>query len=108
MTCISAWCLVRRSSGGICSFNAAWHFPGKFARVHSTIGSYTSSQWRPEQKQEGGNVYPFKVRKEPKRNIRVWLSDGADDLDGQVWAVPLASIFPGGGDARGARRLRST
>jgi len=32
------------SSGAICSFNVAWHFPERFARVHSTIGSYTSIQ----------------------------------------------------------------
>jgi enterochelin esterase family protein len=60
--------------------------------VHSTIGSYTSIQWRPEQKQEGGNVYPFKVRKEPKRNIRVWLSDGAGDLENDHGSWPLQNI----------------
>ncbi len=81
-----------RSSGGICSFNAAWHFPDKFARVHSTIGSYASIQWRPGEKQEGGNVYPFKVRKEPKRNIRVWLSDGAGDLENTHGSWPLQNI----------------
>lgn len=81
-----------RSSGGICSFNAAWFFPGKFARVHSTIGSYTSIQWRPGEKQEGGNVYPFKVRKEPRRNIRIWLSDGADDLENDHGSWPLQNI----------------
>jgi enterochelin esterase family protein len=81
-----------RSSGGICSFNAAWHFPGKFARVHSTIGSYTSIQWRPNEKLEGGNVYPFKVRKEPKRNIRVWLSDGSEDLENNHGSWPLQNI----------------
>src|SRR3954453_244900 len=63
------------SSGGICAFNAAWIMPEKFARVHSTVGSFTSIQWRPQEKLEGGNVYPFKVRKEAKRNIRVWSSD---------------------------------
>lgn len=81
-----------RSSGGICSFNAAWHFPDQFARVHSTIGSYTSIQWRPDEKLEGGNVYPFKVRKEPKRNIRVWLSDGSDDLENSHGSWPLQNI----------------
>lgn len=80
------------SSGAICAFNVAWQFPEKFARVHSTIGSYTSIQWRPEQKQEGGNVYPFKVRKEAKRNIRVWLSDGAEDLENDHGSWPLQNI----------------
>ncbi|BDC49892.1 hypothetical protein F183_A22080 [Bryobacterales bacterium F-183] len=80
------------SSGAICAFNAAWFMPEKFARVHSTIGSYTSIQWRPQEKLEGGNVYPFKVRKEPKRNIRVWLSDGADDLENNHGSWPLQNI----------------
>ncbi|WP_321476663.1 alpha/beta hydrolase-fold protein [uncultured Paludibaculum sp.] len=80
------------SSGGICSFNVAWFVPDKFARVHSTIGSYTSIQWRPQEKLEGGNVYPFKVRKEEKRNIRVWMSDGADDLENAHGSWPLQNI----------------
>ena len=41
---------------------------------------------------EGGNVYPFKVRKEPRRNIRVWLSDGADDLENDHGSWPLQNI----------------
>ena len=66
--------------------------PDKFARVHSTIGSYTSIQWRPEEKLDGGNVYPFMVRKMPKRNIRVWMSDGTDDLENNHGSWPLQNI----------------
>ena len=80
------------SSGGICSFNVAWYQPAKFARVHSTIGSYTSIQWRPEDKLDGGNVYPNMVRKQPKRNIRVWMSDGADDIENDFGSWPLQNI----------------
>ena len=80
------------SSGAICAFNTAWFRPEKFARVHSTIGSYTSIQWHPEDHLDGGNVYPFKVRKEPKRNIRVWMSDGADDLENNHGSWPLQNI----------------
>lgn len=80
------------SSGAICAFNTAWFMPETFARVHSTVGSYTSIQWHPEEKLEGGNVYPFKVRKEPKRNIRVWMSDGADDLENNHGSWPLQNI----------------
>ncbi len=80
------------SSGGICAFNAAWLMPEKFARVHSTVGSFTSIQWHPEEKLEGGNVYPFKVRKEPKRNIRVWMSDGSDDLENTHGSWPMQNI----------------
>jgi enterochelin esterase family protein len=80
------------SSGGICAFNAAWIMPDTFARVHSTVGSFTSIQWRPQDKLEGGNVYPFKVRKEPKRNIRVWMSDGNDDLENNHGSWPMQNI----------------
>jgi Putative esterase len=80
------------SSGGICAFNMAWLMPDKFSRVHSAVGSFTSIQWRPQEKLEGGNVYPFKVRKEPKRNIRVWMSDGADDLENNHGSWPMQNI----------------
>jgi enterochelin esterase family protein len=80
------------SSGGICAFNVAWLMPDKFSRVHSAVGSFTSIQWRPEEKVEGGNVYPFKVRKEPKRNIRVWMSDGSDDLENDHGSWPMQNI----------------
>jgi enterochelin esterase family protein len=80
------------SSGGICAFNAAWLMPEKFGRVHSAVGSFTSIQWRPQEKQEGGNVYPFKVRKEPKRNIRIWMSDGNDDLENEHGSWPMQNI----------------
>src|ERR1700690_1096447 len=33
------------SSGGICSFNAAWQMPDQFSRVITWIGSFTSIQW---------------------------------------------------------------
>ena len=80
------------SSGGICAFNVAWLMPDKFSRVHSAVGSFTSIQWHPEEKVEGGNVYPFKVRKEPKRNIRVWMSDGSDDLENDHGSWPMQNI----------------
>jgi enterochelin esterase family protein len=80
------------SSGGICAFNAAWFFPEKFSRVHSWVGSFASIQWHPEEKLDGGNIYPFKVRKEPKRNIRVWMSDGYDDLENDHGSWPLQNI----------------
>jgi enterochelin esterase family protein len=79
------------SSGGICAFNAAWHMPGEFSRVLSRIGSFTSIQWQPGVV-EGGNVYPNKVRKEPKRNIRVWLQDGAGDLENNHGSWPLQNL----------------
>lgn len=79
------------SSGGICSFNAAWFMPGEFSRVLSRIGSFTGIQWHPGEI-DGGNVYPFKIRKEPKRNIRVWLQDGYNDLENNFGSWPLQNI----------------
>jgi enterochelin esterase-like enzyme len=84
--------IAGESSGGICAFNVAWLIPDKFSRVHSAVGSFTSIQWRPQEKLEGGNVYPFKVRKEPKRNIRVWMSDGHDDLENEHGSWPMQNI----------------
>jgi enterochelin esterase family protein len=84
--------IAGESSGGICSLNSAWFNPDKFARVHSTIGSYTSIQWHPEEKLDGGNLYPFMVRKQPKRNIRIWMSDGTDDLENDHGSWPLQNI----------------
>jgi enterochelin esterase-like enzyme len=79
------------SSGGICSFTVAWHQPDQFSRVLSRIGSFTSIQWHPGEL-DGGNVYPFAIRKQPKRNIRVWLQDGSEDLENQFGSWPLQNI----------------
>jgi enterochelin esterase family protein len=79
------------SSGGICAFNAAWWRPEEFARVYSRIGSFTSIQWKPGEL-DGGNIFPFAVRKQPKRNIRVYLSDGAEDLENRHGSWPLQNI----------------
>ncbi len=86
-----------QSSGGICAFNVAWHQSDQFSRVLSRIGSFTSIQWKfgqpdPKENLEGGHAYPFKVRKEPKRNIRVWLDDGANDLENDHGSWPLQNI----------------
>lgn len=84
--------IAGESSGGICAFNAAWLMPDRFARVHSAVGSFTSIQWRSKENVDGGNVYPFMVRKEPKRNIRVWMSDGSDDLENNHGSWPMQNI----------------
>lgn len=70
------------SSGGICSFNAAWQMPDQFSRVISWIGSFTSIQWKEDPGvPDGGQDYPEKVLHEAHRNLRVWLQDGAEDLE---------------------------
>lgn len=83
--------IAGNSSGGICAFNAAWQMPKEFSRVLSRIGSFTSIQWQPG-KLDGGNVYPFKIRKEPKRDIRVWLQDGSGDLENNHGSWPLQNV----------------
>ncbi len=80
------------SSGGICAFNAAWYMPEQFSRVFSRIGSFTSIQWHPGEL-EGGDIYPFKIRKEKnKRDIRVWLQDGSEDLENEHGSWPLQNL----------------
>ena len=70
------------SSGGICSFNAAWQMPDQFSRVITWVGSFTALQWKEDPANpDGGQDYPDKVLREPKRNIRVWMQDGSDDLE---------------------------
>lgn len=89
--------IAGESSGAVCAFTAAWFFPDKFSRVHSTIGTYTSIQWKygnanAADNLDGGNIYPFAIRKQDKRNIRVWLSDGQNDLENTHGSWPLQNI----------------
>jgi enterochelin esterase-like enzyme len=82
------------SSGGICSFNAAWQMPDYFSRVISWIGSFTSIQWKENPANpEGGQDYPEKILREPKRNVRVWLQDGANDMENVKYGSwPMANV----------------
>lgn len=80
------------SSGAICAFNVAWYHTDSFSRVLSHIGSYTALQWRPEEGLDGGYIVSHKVGREEKKNIRVWLSDGADDGESRVGSWPLSNI----------------
>ena len=61
------------SSGGICAFTAAWHRPDYFHKVLSHIGSFTNIR--------GGHNYPSMIRMNAKKNIKVFLQDGSNDLD---------------------------
>ncbi len=82
------------SSGGICSFNSAWQMPDQFSRVISWIGSFTAIQWKEDPAvPDGGQDYPEKLLREPKRNLRVWLQDGANDQENDRYGSwPLANI----------------
>jgi len=83
--------IAGESSGAICAFNVAWWHNDHFTRVLSRIGSYTSIQWKPWTK-EGGNIFPFLVRKSDRKNIRIWMSDGHNDLENNHGSWPLQNI----------------
>src|SRR4029077_16219653 len=55
------------SSGGICSFNAAWQMPEQFSRVISWIGSFEGIQWKEDPANPDGRPdYPKKTLPHPK------------------------------------------
>lgn len=63
------------SSGGICAFTAAWERPDYFSKVMSHFGSFTNIR--------GGHNYEAMIRKTPKKNIKVYLQDGSNDLNNE-------------------------
>lgn len=71
------------SSGGICAFTVAWERPDAFRKVLSHVGSFTNIR--------GGHVYPALIRKTERKPIRVFLQDGANDLDNLHGNWPLAN-----------------
>jgi len=84
-------CVAGLSSGGICSFTVAWNRPDKFGLVMSWIGSFTNIASGGSDR-EGGHNYPALIRKTEKKPIRVFLQDGANDLDnvhGNWWLSNL-------------------
>ncbi len=79
------------SSGGICAFTVAWERPNEFSKVLSWIGSFTNIANGPTMR-EGGHNYEALVRKTmPRKPIRVFLQDGANDLDNANGNWPLAN-----------------
>jgi enterochelin esterase-like enzyme len=72
------------SSGGICAFTAAWEKPNRYGKVLSHVGSFTNIR--------GGDVYPGLLRKTERKPIRVYLQDGAGDLDNQHGSWPIGNL----------------
>jgi enterochelin esterase-like enzyme len=72
------------SSGGICAFTAAWERPDLFSKVLSHIGSFTNIR--------GGDRYPGIIRAAKKKDIRVFLQDGSNDLDNKAGNWYLANL----------------
>ncbi|WP_185154390.1 esterase family protein [Fulvivirga sp. M361] len=78
------------SSGGNCSFTAAWQRPDYFHRVLSFAGAYINIR--------GGHIYPYLVRSSPKKDLKVYLQAGSNDIDiifGNVWLAnqQMAAAF---------------
>ena len=72
------------SSGAIAAFGVAWNRPDAFRRVYSTIGTYVGLR--------GGDEYPTLIRKTEPKPIRIFLQDGANDLNlyaGDWWEANL-------------------
>jgi enterochelin esterase family protein len=79
------------SSGGICSFTVAWERPNEFSKVLSWVGSFTNIA-SGKTLREGGHNYPALIRKTEKKPLRVFLQDGANDLDNIHGSWPLANL----------------
>jgi len=71
------------SSGAICAWAVAWERPNEFRKVLSAVGSFTNIR--------GGHNYQAMIRKTEKKPIRIFLQDGANDLDNLHGNWPLAN-----------------
>lgn len=80
-----------QSSGGICAFTAGWHRPDQFSRIATQHGTFTSVAFR-NKEPEAGHLYPTWVRREPKRNLRVWIADGSEDYENEWGSWPLQNL----------------
>jgi gluconolactonase len=83
--------LCGSSSGGICSFVAAWERPDQFGKVISFIGSFTNLR--------GGHNLSSLIRKTEPKPIRVFMQDGSNDQD-----IYSGSWFIGNNDVAAALR----
>ena len=84
------------SSGAICALNAAWWRTNEFSRVLSRIGSFTSIQWQRHAdgltSKDGGEIFPYLIRKSPKKNLRVFTQDGFGDLENDHGSWPATNL----------------
>ncbi len=84
------------SSGGICSWTVAWERPKEFRKVLSWVGSFANiASGEPSANGDaghaGGHNYEAMIRKTDPKPIRVFLQDGANDLDNNNGNWPLAN-----------------
>jgi enterochelin esterase family protein len=76
-------CIAGSSSGGICAFTVCWERPDYFRKCFTTVGSFTNIR--------GGNKYPELVRNSPKKPIRIFQQDGANDIVNEFGSWPEAN-----------------
>src|SRR5262249_8078381 len=81
------------SDGGHCAFKLAWLQPDSFSRAHCTNASFTPKTSDPTEGDEGGCIYEQQVRLGPKRNIRVSLSSGTNDLERAEGSWALGNLI---------------
>ena len=82
--------IAGQSSGAIAAFTVAWERPNEFSKVLSGIGSFTNIQ-SGKTLREGGHNYAAMIRKAPRKPIRIFMQDGANDLDNQHGSWWLAN-----------------
>ena len=82
--------IAGQSSGAIAAFTVAWERPQEFSKVLSGIGSFTNIQ-SGKTLREGGHNYAAMIRKAPRKPIRIFMQDGANDLDNQHGSWWLAN-----------------
>ncbi len=75
--------VVGISSGGICSWTAAWHRPDQFGLVLSHCGSFVNIR--------GGHNWPYLIRSNERRPIRVFMQSGELDANIIFGDWPLAN-----------------
>ena len=80
------------SSGAISAFNMAWMQPDQFNRVLMRIASFANLQQNHAGEFDGGNTYPYRVRREDKKPMRVWSQDGTEDLENPFGSWPSNNI----------------
>ena len=80
------------SSGGNCSFTAAWERPDYFRRVMSFIAGFTH--------QRGALILPSQVRKFEGKPLRIFLQDGTGDVNIQSNQDMIAALDAAGYDAK--------
>lgn len=73
--------IVGFSSGGICAWTVAWFRSDLFGGVLSHCGSFVDIR--------GGGKYPYLIRNESAKPIRIFFQSGENDLDTRYgnWAL---------------------